>query len=221
MVRFCLLIFLLLNLLQSPAAQSPVVEWRRVPAAQWEKAGGGLDYSKDRAEIEQKPREDRMPDLNPGLNWRLPPIVGKILQLLAIGLGLVVIAFGVYRLLQQPANNRIAGQAMRTLEHVEQNLPETDIEVFLREAIENGHFTLAIRLYFLLVIQRLSARGWVAWTRDKTNRDYLSEMRGKPVFPTFREATLQYERIWYGNQTLDKEAFEPVEQQFRKLLAQV
>jgi hypothetical protein len=49
---------------------------------------------------------------------------------------------------------------------------------------------------------------------EKTNADYLRELRGKPQHKTFSLLTLAYEYVWFGHMDLDKEQFEELNGRF-------
>jgi hypothetical protein len=69
-----------------------------------------------------------------------------------------------------------------SIENIEANLHESDLDRHIREALQQNNYTLAIRLYYLAVIKALSLNKWIKWKRDKTNRDYLREMQTTALF---------------------------------------
>ena len=57
-----------------------------------------------------------------------------------------------------------------------ENIEDVDIESLLARAREEGNFKIAIRLYYLLLLKKLHTLNVIVWKKDKTNRDYLSEL---------------------------------------------
>lgn len=114
-------------------------------------------------------------------------------------------------------NEKIKQRAI-TLENIEENIHETDLERFIREAKEKGDFALAMRLYYLAVIKELSLKKIIKWKRDKTNGEYLRELRTSEYFDNFREITNIFERIWYGGGKIDQGIFEQVEPKFQSFV---
>jgi hypothetical protein len=115
-------------------------------------------------------------------------------------------------MLEAPRNKQIARDGVEiTLDNLDDYLHETDLDRFLREALTQGNYPLAVRLYYLQIIKNLAEKNAIRWSREKTNRDYLREMRGHPAAEPFREATRIYERVWYGNQPLSAEEFAALE----------
>lgn len=194
---------------------------REVDQKKWEDAAKGLDYSKDvpRMQKQQTPANHFNPDWN-GASAGL----GQLMQILAIMIAIAGIGYGIYRTLQSPRNRRI-GQAedgtIITLENVDAYIHETDLERFLREALAAGNYPLGIRLYYLQIIKLLSEKEAIRWSRAKTNRDYLREMKDHRLGRAFREATRHYERVWYGNEALDGAGFSALEPSYKQLIASI
>lgn len=191
---------------------------RQIDSAAWERASGKLDYSKDvPKEQRPKPKDISGPDwtLNTGL-------LGNITQALAILVAIGVIGYGVYRMLQAPRNKKVARDGVEiTLDNLDQYLDETDLDQFLQAALADKNYALAIRLYYLQMIKSLASRNDIQWSREKTNKDYLREMREHRLSTEFQRLTAQYERVWYGDQRPDAAAFATMEPTYRKFLQQI
>lgn len=143
-----------------------------------------------------------------------------------IGILLAVLLFFIIRSLlglNNPRNKKInAVLSIEELEQLEENLHQADLEDFIQRAIEQKNFTLATRLYYLAILKELSLRGRIDWKKDKTNRDYLREMRAATsFFPIFLELTNIFERIWYGNVDLSNADFQQIEPKFRSCLQKI
>jgi hypothetical protein len=188
----------------------------RLSEQQWEKLADNLDYSKDLPDQQVGPtsRQTRpMPRVN-GLEN-----LGKTLQVLAILIALVAIGTGIYRMLQAPRNRIVARDGVEiTLENIEQYIHETDLERFLREALADKNHAQAVRLYYLQAIKNLSEQKAISWSREKTNSDYLRELKNHRLFVPFRHATGMFERTWYGNDALDASKFEHLEPALKSLV---
>ena len=197
------------------------IAMREVDKKKWDDATNGLDYSKDKP----KPTKERKGSNNFNPNWNGATAgIGQILQVLAIILALTAIGYGIYRTMQAPRNRNI-GQAQDgtiiTPENVDAYIHETDLERFLREAMTVGNYALAIRLYYLQTIKLLSEKDLIKWSREKTNRDYLREMKDHRLGREFREVTRTFERVWYGNEPLDEIGFKTLEPGFKQIIAQI
>jgi len=199
------------------------VTMHTIPAERWADASKGLDYSKDLPKP-PKAEQPRNRSFNPNfLDWTAATQgLGNVLQVLAIILATALIGYAIYRMMQVPRNRAIARDGVEiTVNNVDQYIHETDLERFLLEALAQGNFALAIRLYYLQVIKELSAKNIIRWAREKTNRDYQRELRQHRLAELFRLATLRYEEIWYGNQSLDAATYARLEPEFKRLLGDI
>lgn len=208
----------------APPSVAETVNTRPVSEQQWRDASGSLDYSDDHFK-EPKPQENKLPKVGSpsGLDWTLnTELWGNVFQVIAIILAVLAIAFGVYKMLQQPRNRALARDGVEiTLDNLEDYIHETDLDRFLRSALSNRNYALAIRLYYLQIIKDLSLKNAIRWSREKTNRDYLIEMRKHPLSESFRAATSTFERVWYGNLPIDETGFRLLEPQFKQLISRI
>lgn len=90
-----------------------------------------------------------------------------------------------------------------SLENIEEHIHETDLEKYIREALQQENHALAVRLYYLAIIKELSAKKWIKWKKDKTNRAYIRELSNTNLYADFRIVTNAFERVWYGKEHLD------------------
>jgi hypothetical protein len=186
----------------------------------WEKAANGLDYSNDQPK-ERKERERRKRTSSDPFAWlNAAKGLGNALQVLAVLVAIVVIGYGIYWMLQGPRNRALAQDGTEiTLDNLDDYIHETDLERYLREALAAANWPLALRVYFLMCIKSLSDTGAIKWSKEKTNRDYLREMRQHPLSANFRQLTFMYEKVWYGNQPLGADSFREMEAFFQKFLS--
>jgi hypothetical protein len=211
-----LYIAFLLWLTGSAANAQSDLTLRRIAPADWERASKGLDYSKDLPEKAPPP-----PSESSGIDWtQQTEALGIVLQILAIAAVMVLIGYGIYKILHAPQNRQITRDgALITLENLEQHLDETDLAPFLQAALNAQNYALAIRLYYLQIIKNLAAGGLIRWSKEKTNRDYLHEMRAHRLCNEFRRLTANYERVWYGNQAPDAQAFADMASDYQQFLS--
>lgn len=80
---------------------------------------------------------------------------------------------------------------------------------------ENGNqYNLATRYLFLKTLKQLSDNGFIHFTSEKTNKEYLKEMEQHNYNDEFRELTRDYEYIWYGKFMIDKPEYQKLKEQF-------
>jgi hypothetical protein len=93
----------------------------------------------------------------------------------------------------------------------------TDFSKLISMALANKNYRLAIRYQYLQLLQKMSLKGIIEFTPDKTNHEYVTELAGKSYKKDFAAITLQYEYAWYGEFEIDEHTYEKVQQVFKKL----
>ncbi len=208
------------EVMRKPYVAPPVqpIVLREPSPGKWDDAGNGLDYSKDvptpPKEVKQKVRT------NSGFDWtNTSKFLGNLLQIFAVLAAIMAIGMGIYKMLSAPQNRIVAKDGVEiTQENLDLYIHETDLDIFLKKALESSDYPLAVRLYFLQSIKRLSENNAIDWSKEKTNREYLREMRAHRLHEDFRLRTHDYERIWYGNQPLDESTFKRLQIKFQGFL---
>lgn len=99
-------------------------------------------------------------------------------------------------------------------EHIIKN---EDIQQLINKALADKKFRLAIRYYYLYILQLLSERELIDWQQQKTNDDYMTELSESPFKNEFRKATTLYDYVWYGEFEIDQERFQKAENVFQSL----
>lgn len=89
----------------------------------------------------------------------------------------------------------VQGQAPDTLQ---QNVLETDWALYVKNALYDGNFRLAIRYRFLEMIQLLHRKGYIVYSKEKTDLDYYRSIQQLAIQQLFRSMMLQYEYAWFG-----------------------
>ena len=155
----------------------------------------------------QKPR--RRVDLS-GSDF-FSSIFGIIFWILAIGL----FVYLVYRLFL--SNSSFLSRSRKNIESditVVEEENASDPDSLLRNAIRNGNYRLAVRYLYLQSLQRLSEKKFIEINTNKTNYEYVMEVRRHKFANEFASLTLQYEYVWYGEYPVDERLFEQIQGRF-------
>ena len=51
----------------------------------------------------------------------------------------------------------------------------------------------------MALLKQLHQQQLIQWKKDRTNRFYLNQMQGQESYQNFRDLTLTFEQVWYGN----------------------
>ncbi len=108
-------------------------------------------------------------------------------------------------------------------EELIENIHEMDFGALIREAMADGNYRVAIRLYYLRALRQLNDQKLIDWRFYKTNQDYVRELRDESLAKDFREITRLFEWVWYGNFQIDRELSDnliPRFERFENLTAQ-
>lgn len=136
-----------------------------------------------------------------------------------LGVFVVALAFLIYYLfINQPKDGKKVGALIEIEDMNPSEIPLTELQRLLQEALNRGDYRGAIRIYFIFIIRDLSTKGWIRWEKEKTNLHYLREMSGKSEFDDFNQSVSFFEIIWYGKRELDVQKFEQIRPKFTRLL---
>lgn len=96
-----------------------------------------------------------------------------------------------------------------------------DIEALIKEAIAKGDLRLAVRYYYLLILRELKDNQFIAYEQEKTNEDYLKEIKSSQLSSPFEKLTHLYDFVWYGNFSINSQQYKTAEEDFLTLKQQI
>lgn len=132
-------------------------------------------------------------------------------------LAVIFISFISYKVLFKNGifgrkKNKILSEA--TEESLEELQNVSKYDALISDAEAKPDFNLAIRYLFLKTLKSLSDKGFVAFTIEKTNQEYLKEMQHNPRFNEFENLIHNYEYVWYGKHFIDENKYQHVKESF-------
>ncbi len=147
----------------------------------------------------------------------------EMAELIKILVYIIVGAFAVYfiiRLLNKESANTIVGRSKNRPVSVsieDTHIEELDLETLIKESINSGNYRQAIRYMYLETLKLLSSTGRIDWDQQKTNGDYLREIKNPATKEKFKRISYLYDHIWYGEFDLDAQGFEDARGQFNSI----
>jgi len=96
-----------------------------------------------------------------------------------------------------------------------------NIEELIEKAIAQKNYRLAIRYYYLLVLQKLQEKEFIIWEQQKTNEDYIKEIKENNITSKFRNVTNLYDFVWYGNFEINEIEFSKAADSFVNLTTSI
>lgn len=122
----------------------------------------------------------------------------------------VALMFALVRLLSMRFNglfSRPKAAAPIDFRTGEEDIATLDFEEEISKALEQKNYALVVRLRYLQGLRFLSDLGKVQIKPDKTNIDYVYEIKEKPSKEAFAQLARLFDYIWYGEfNALEKHA---------------
>lgn len=175
------------------------------------------DYQPKKKKDDKKKDDKKKNSFEISEQWRL------IIKWLIFGILIGLLVFLVLKVLGiNPFNRKTDKNKIDiTLEELEENLDTAAIDPHLYEAIKSKNFKLAIRLYYLMIIQKLALKEKIIWKKHKTNKHYLNEIRNKEEYEPLKKLTLTYEKSWFGEDEITEEQYNYLNKDFVNFLQNI
>ncbi|MEL6659080.1 MAG: DUF4129 domain-containing protein [Bacteroidota bacterium] len=199
------------------------IERRAFDQKDWENFSESLDYS-GAAPKPKKARERSTPEVRdtpdpPSFDGfpDMSPLFKGLLFILVIGvLGWVIYTFvRTNEIAFAPVTEGEEGEEdLTNIIRLEEELDKRNVDPYLLKAEQEKNYHLAVRLHFLALLKQMNEQRLIHWKKDRTNRAYLNQLRGQDYYSTFRELTLTFERVWYGNYHPPVDEYKTIRSQF-------
>ena len=206
------------NTLDFPDYLEKDIEKHDFDKAAWNKVVKDLYYTEKVKK--EKPRKQNFNTWNaaPSIN---SAIIKTFLIIVAIAI-LVFVIFKIFAGNYFMANTKIEKEAkVFNIEDVKENIKEVELDKMLKIALQQRLYKEAIRIYYLMIIKKLFVNNSIVWTKNKTNSEYLREMRKNSNFKIFSETTTIYEKIWFGDITVNETDFQKLKQIFENCITKM
>lgn len=141
----------------------------------------------------------------------------NILRFFAIVLGGLILYFLIKIFLNKNGNFFFSKKNKKLNIHNE-NLQENIHEINFPESIANFEqqkdYRSAIRYQFLLILKKMSAQKYITWNPEKTNKDYLNEIKNPNLKEKFKKLIYIFDYVWYGEFSIDEEKYQEFKKKF-------
>lgn len=150
----------------------------------------------------------------------LSPEMYQIIKFFIYGL---LIVFALYILVKLLVGDNASSFFSRKSKMVaplniqEEHIENVDLDSYIKNALKEENYRLAIRYMYLKSLKLLSLNNIIDWHFEKTNSDYFREIESEGLKENFKKASYLYENIWYGEYALDKAGFESAKKDFERL----
>lgn len=138
-------------------------------------------------------------------------------------LGIIVLYLLIKFLLQNPVSSvfKTEDRAIEGFNYVEEDIEHIDFDKLLKQALKDNNFRLATRYMYLKSLKVLANRKTIEWHYDKTNTDYLNEIKDSNLKSLFKRISYIYDYVWYGEFPIDEEIFNRNKDDFNQLIKSI
>ncbi|MEO1655900.1 MAG: DUF4129 domain-containing protein [Bacteroidota bacterium] len=188
--------FVLVYLLLLPICQG-VAQERTFDRKKWKEITRDLNYT-EKKEKEPPPKEQSSRP-----QWNMPSLSIEseaIKTILFVMLISVLATFIIWALMQRPEALPQADNSSLLWEE-EPNVKEIQVDAFkenLQKLLSEKDYRRALRVFYLLMLKLMDDKDLIEWKIEKTNADYLADLSEQEFISDFRQITLTYEKVWYG-----------------------
>ena len=139
-----------------------------------------------------------------------------IYGLLGMGALYLLIKF----LLQNPVSSvfKTESKAIDGFNFTEESIETVDFDKLIKNALKEDNYRLATRYLYLKSLKSLSTKGIISWHFDKTNNDYLREIKDNHIKKLFKQASYVYDYVWYGEFPIDEAGYKKNQNDFNQLI---
>jgi len=145
--------------------------------------------------------------------------VDILLKIIAILIIIAVIYMIVKAIMNKEGQwifGRNSDRKIINYDEIEKNLHLVDFEKLIQNSLQSGEKRLTIRYYYLWMLKKMSEKQIIEWDVEKTNSDYLYEIKNEAQKEDFAYLSYLYNYIWYGEFELDEATFTKAKNAFEK-----
>ena len=108
-------------------------------------------------------------------------------------------------------------QTIVALSEEEHIIKNEDIQQLIQNALGQQDYRLAVRYYYLYMLQLMTEKELITWEPQKTNEDYTKELQQQELAQPFATCTRLYNYFWYGEFPIDETKYQKAEANFLSL----
>jgi hypothetical protein len=141
--------------------------------------------------------------------------IWDVFTYLLIAFAVIAILFGIYKSEIKSiffSNKNVNG--IKASESIE-DIHSIDFEAMIEEAITNRNYRYALRLNYLRTLKILSDKNIIIWKIDKTNHEYLREIKHNSIKSNFINITNDFESTWYGGFEINQSHFADLQLKYK------
>jgi hypothetical protein len=149
------------------------------------------------------------------------PIIGKhaftIWQVIEYSLAIIAVILIVYYFIKGDRRglfSRGPKNLSIEMEGTEEDINLMNFDKLIADSISNGQYRVAIRYLYLKILKDLADKNHINWKAEKTNLDYMNELRSTAYGKGFMEVTFLFDYAWYGDASITESSFGLIKNSF-------
>lgn len=100
-------------------------------------------------------------------------------------------------------------------EELHENIHEINFPESIAKFEREGDYRSAVRYQFLFVLKKLSDKKSINWNPEKTNKDYVTELKVANLKNEFSNLSYIFEYVWYGEFSIDEQSYQKFKVQYQ------
>ncbi|MFP3591523.1 DUF4129 domain-containing protein [Chryseobacterium sp. SIMBA_038] len=100
-------------------------------------------------------------------------------------------------------------------EELHENIHEINFPESIAKFEREGDYRSAVRYQFLFVLKKLSDKKSINWNPEKTNKDYVTELKAPHLKNDFSNLSYIFEYVWYGEFSIDEQSYQKFKAQYQ------
>jgi len=94
----------------------------------------------------------------------------------------------------------------------------SELESRLDTALKEEVYREAIRIYYTMILQELIRLHLIKWRLEKTNQQYIYEVKNQELRADLKKCTRYFDIVWYGEYNIDRSKFEEIQPHFTRFI---
>ncbi|SHG46806.1 DUF4129 domain-containing protein [Chryseobacterium sp. OV279] len=100
-------------------------------------------------------------------------------------------------------------------EELHENIHEINFPESIAKFEREGDYRSAVRYQFLFILKKLSDKKQINWNPEKTNKDYVAELKDGNLKSEFSGLSYIFDYVWYGEFSIDEENYTKFKNQYQ------
>lgn len=145
----------------------------------------------------------------------------KVIAVLIIGFVIYLIVRAFIRKEGMWIFGKSSKKKIKAINVMEEDIHTIDFKSIIEKNKAENNYRLSIRYYYLWLLKRMSDSQVIEWDIEKTNSDYLYEIKRDALKQEFQYLSYIYDYSWYGEFSVDNELFTKAEKAFIRTINSV